>query len=87
MPNSEKSTRVRRTPAEIASEALEAATARVEAAKKRQATAEAEVEKAKADVKRLTKLADYAAQNPDLPENADGGEVIDGETERSLSIA
>lgn len=69
MPDTETKTRTKREPAAIAAAELEAATKRVEAARKRQTTAEAEVEKAKADVTRLQRLADYAAQNPDLPEN------------------
>lgn len=81
MPNAnEKSSRTRRTPADIASAELEAATKRVEQAKKRQSAAEDDLAKAKSDVARFQRLVDYAAQNPDLPENTDDGTLI-GEPE------
>lgn len=79
----EKSSRTRRTPADIASAELEAATKRVEQAKNRQAKAEEELAKAKADVTRFQRLADYAAQNPDLPENGDDGTLIDSEDDKA----
>lgn len=69
---SNDTTRTRRTPAQIAQEALDAATERVTKAEKRVEAAKAEVQKAEADVKRATALREYAAANPDLPGHDDG---------------
>lgn len=60
-----------RKPHEIAQDELEAATARVESAAKRVTKAKEEVTAAEAAHKAAVRRADYAAQHPDLPENAE----------------
>lgn len=66
----EKLKRHIRTPAEIAQAELEQATQRVERAEKRVTAAREELAKAESEVTAAKRRADYAAQHPDLPENA-----------------
>ena len=71
--------KVRRTPAEIAQAELDAAKTRLDKAKSRQERAEEALRKADADVTRAQRFYDFAAENPDLPANANGVEIVSSE--------
>lgn len=76
MPESTESTRVRRTPAQIAQDELDKADARVERATKREASAREELSTATDELKRAKAFREYVSQNPDLPTEAkDAGDV------------
>jgi enoyl-CoA hydratase/carnithine racemase len=64
----EKTSKVRRSAAEIATEDAEQASRAVEKARRRVADAQAARDKAEADVERLTRTLDYRLKHPDLPE-------------------
>lgn len=59
----------RRTPAERAQSELDSANKRVEKAEARVEKAQAEVEKAQKELSRAQRFAEFAAENPDLPES------------------
>ena len=67
--NAEKAARIRRTPEQIATDALEAADKRLEKANARVTKANAEVTAATAEVTRATYFQSVARQHPDLPES------------------
>lgn len=80
--NTEKTTRARRTPREIALAESEKATARLEKARKRADKAAAEFEAARAEMAAALRAADYASQHPDLAEpDVDNDRVVGEDVE------
>ena len=70
MAQTDKPTRTRRSPADIAAADLDAADKRVKRASDKVTSLTAELERAKAEETRARAFRDYAAKNPDLPENS-----------------
>lgn len=77
-PTSTGTERVRRTPQQIAQDALDAATANVTKAEERLEKAKAAISSAEQAVSRAKAVREYAAKHPDLPFDPET-DLTDGE--------